>query len=238
MRPSTSRPSMPGMLRSNTTSCGIAWGSRSACSPWPRRYSSACAPSPTTTTSFVKPDILRVRTNSCALFGLSSANSTIPLSTSSSLQSFCGCPLCTNQHERYRLRQRIAGERRRTTANCFLTLRPPCWKCNRAIDPARMLVSGDESSRVGPRTGRLGSWSVGDLVCDPCPDHARWGRLGDGSDIGRGDHRDRGLGGATESAQVLEAAVAEAGGKPNEHVFALPVMRKAGVTNAEFRTAA
>jgi len=41
-----------------------------------------------------------------------------------------------------------------------------------------------------------------------------------------------------KARRVLEAAVAEAGGKPNEHVFALPVMRKAGVTNAEFRTAA
>jgi len=38
--------------------------------------------------------------------------------------------------------------------------------------------------------------------------------------------------------RVLEAAVAEAGGEPNQHVFALPVMRGAGVTNAEFRTAA
>jgi len=41
-----------------------------------------------------------------------------------------------------------------------------------------------------------------------------------------------------KALRVLEAAVAEAGGKPGEHVFALPVMRKAGVTNAEFRTAA
>jgi hypothetical protein len=38
--------------------------------------------------------------------------------------------------------------------------------------------------------------------------------------------------------RVLEAAVAEAEGKPGEPVFALPVMRKAGVTNAEFRRAA
>ena len=41
-----------------------------------------------------------------------------------------------------------------------------------------------------------------------------------------------------KARRVLEASVAEAGGKPNEHVFALPVMRKAGVTNAEFRRAA
>lgn len=41
-----------------------------------------------------------------------------------------------------------------------------------------------------------------------------------------------------KARRVLEAAVAEADGKPNEHVFALPVMRKAGVTNVEFRTAA
>ena len=41
-----------------------------------------------------------------------------------------------------------------------------------------------------------------------------------------------------KARRVLEAAVAEAGGKPHEHVFALPVMRGAGVTNAEFRTAA
>lgn len=41
-----------------------------------------------------------------------------------------------------------------------------------------------------------------------------------------------------KALRVLEAAVAEAGGMPDEHVFALPVMRKAGVTNAEFRTAA
>jgi isopenicillin N synthase-like dioxygenase len=41
-----------------------------------------------------------------------------------------------------------------------------------------------------------------------------------------------------KARRVLEAAVAEAGGRPDEHVFALPVMRKAGVTNAEFRTAA
>jgi hypothetical protein len=38
--------------------------------------------------------------------------------------------------------------------------------------------------------------------------------------------------------RVLEAAVAEAGEKPNEHVFALPVMRRASVSNAEFRSAA
>ena len=41
-----------------------------------------------------------------------------------------------------------------------------------------------------------------------------------------------------KALRVLEAAVAEAGGKPGEHVFALPVMRKADLTNAEFRTAA
>jgi hypothetical protein len=38
--------------------------------------------------------------------------------------------------------------------------------------------------------------------------------------------------------RVLEAAVAEAGEKPDEHVFALPVMRRASVSNAEFRSAA
>ena len=38
--------------------------------------------------------------------------------------------------------------------------------------------------------------------------------------------------------RVLEAAVAEAEEKPNEHVFALPVMRRASVSNVEFRTAA
>jgi hypothetical protein len=41
-----------------------------------------------------------------------------------------------------------------------------------------------------------------------------------------------------KALRVLEVAVAETGGRPDEHVFALPVMRKAGVTNAEFRTAA
>ena len=38
--------------------------------------------------------------------------------------------------------------------------------------------------------------------------------------------------------RVLGAAVAEAEGKPAQHVFALPVMRRAGVTNVEFRAAA
>ena len=41
-----------------------------------------------------------------------------------------------------------------------------------------------------------------------------------------------------KALRVLEAAVAEAGAKPNEHVFALPVMRRAGVSNVEFRSAA
>jgi hypothetical protein len=41
-----------------------------------------------------------------------------------------------------------------------------------------------------------------------------------------------------KARSVLGAAVAEAEGKPDEHVFALPVMRRAGVTNVEFRTAA
>jgi hypothetical protein len=41
-----------------------------------------------------------------------------------------------------------------------------------------------------------------------------------------------------KARRVLGAAVAEAGGKPGEPVFALPVMRRAGVTNAEFRRAA
>ena len=41
-----------------------------------------------------------------------------------------------------------------------------------------------------------------------------------------------------KARRVLGAAVAEAEGKPNEHVFALPVMRRAGVSNVEFRSAA
>ena len=41
-----------------------------------------------------------------------------------------------------------------------------------------------------------------------------------------------------KARRVLGAAVAEAEGKPDQHVFALPVMRRAGVTNVEFRTAA
>ncbi len=41
-----------------------------------------------------------------------------------------------------------------------------------------------------------------------------------------------------KARRVLGAAVAEAEGKPDEPVFALPVMRRAGITNAEFRTAA
>jgi hypothetical protein len=41
-----------------------------------------------------------------------------------------------------------------------------------------------------------------------------------------------------KARRVLGAAVAEAEGKPDEPVFALPVMRRAGVTNAEFRRAA
>ena len=41
-----------------------------------------------------------------------------------------------------------------------------------------------------------------------------------------------------KARRVLGAAVAEAEGKPDEPVFALPVMRRAGVTNAEFRAAA
>jgi hypothetical protein len=41
-----------------------------------------------------------------------------------------------------------------------------------------------------------------------------------------------------KARRVLEAAVAEAGGKPGEPTFALPTMRRAGVTNAEFRRAA
>ncbi len=41
-----------------------------------------------------------------------------------------------------------------------------------------------------------------------------------------------------KARRVLEAAVAEAGEKPGEYVFALPVMRKAGVSNVEFRSAA
>jgi hypothetical protein len=41
-----------------------------------------------------------------------------------------------------------------------------------------------------------------------------------------------------KAGKVLGAAVAEAEGKPDKPVFALPVMRRAGVTNAEFRSAA
>ena len=41
-----------------------------------------------------------------------------------------------------------------------------------------------------------------------------------------------------KARRVLEAAVAEAGEKPDEHVFALPVMRRAGLSNVEFRSAA
>ena len=41
-----------------------------------------------------------------------------------------------------------------------------------------------------------------------------------------------------KARRVLGAAVAEAEGRPDEPVFALPVMRRAGVTNAEFRRAA
>jgi hypothetical protein len=41
-----------------------------------------------------------------------------------------------------------------------------------------------------------------------------------------------------KARRVLGAAVAEAEGKPDQHVFALPVMRRAGVTNAVFRRAA
>jgi hypothetical protein len=41
-----------------------------------------------------------------------------------------------------------------------------------------------------------------------------------------------------KARRVLEAAVAEAGGKSGEPAFALPTMRRAGVTNAEFRRAA
>lgn len=38
--------------------------------------------------------------------------------------------------------------------------------------------------------------------------------------------------------KVLEAAVAEADEKPNEPVFALPVMQRASVSNNDLRTAA
>ncbi len=41
-----------------------------------------------------------------------------------------------------------------------------------------------------------------------------------------------------KARRVLEAAVAEADEKPEEVVFALPVMRRAGVSNVEFRSAA
>jgi hypothetical protein len=38
--------------------------------------------------------------------------------------------------------------------------------------------------------------------------------------------------------RVLEAAVAEADGKPDEYVYALPVMRRASVRDKDFRAAA
>ena len=41
-----------------------------------------------------------------------------------------------------------------------------------------------------------------------------------------------------KARRILEAAVAEADEKPDEHVFALPVMRRAGLSNVEFRSAA
>ena len=41
-----------------------------------------------------------------------------------------------------------------------------------------------------------------------------------------------------KARKILEAAVAEADEKPDEHVFALPVMRRAGLSNVEFRSAA
>ena len=41
-----------------------------------------------------------------------------------------------------------------------------------------------------------------------------------------------------KARKILEAAVAEANEKPDEHVFALPVMRRAGLSNVEFRSAA
>ncbi len=41
-----------------------------------------------------------------------------------------------------------------------------------------------------------------------------------------------------KARRVLEAAVADTEGKSEEPVFALPVVRRAGVTNAEFRRAA
>jgi hypothetical protein len=41
-----------------------------------------------------------------------------------------------------------------------------------------------------------------------------------------------------KARRILEAAVADAEGKSDEPVFALPAMRRAGVTNAEFRRAA
>ncbi len=41
-----------------------------------------------------------------------------------------------------------------------------------------------------------------------------------------------------KAIRVLEAAVAEADEGPEEVVFALPVMRKAGLSNVEFRRAA
>src|SRR5918993_611550 len=77
------------------------------------------------------------------------------------------------------------------------------------------------------------------MTCpDPCPDQAHWSRLVTGG-------RSEGVVIVSEAweeqqkaRKVLGAAVAEAEGKPDQHVFALPVMRRAGVTNAEFRAAA
>jgi hypothetical protein len=82
----------------------------------------------------------------------------------------------------------------------------------------------------------LAAYSVVDLLRSPPREQARWGKL-------RTGWASEGVIIMTEAweekqkaGRVLGAAVAEAEGKPDEHVFALPVMRRAGVTNVEFST--
>jgi hypothetical protein len=95
---------------------------------------------------------------------------------------------------------------------------------------------GDDSTLRYARTARS---AAAPATCrEPCPDQARWDRLVPGA-------TSEGVVIVTEAweerqkaRRVLGAAVAEAEGKPDEPVFALPVMRRAGVTNAEFRRAA
>jgi isopenicillin N synthase-like dioxygenase len=59
------------------------------------------------------------------------------------------------------------------------------------------------------------------------------GRISEGETIVTEDWEER-----QRAHRVLEAAVVEAEEKPNQHVFALPVMRRASVSNVEFRAAA